>query len=155
MKDIARTLSLAALLGVHTLAGAGTPASPGATDAPREARMHHPDPARMTEHMSAMLGLSAEQTGAVQQINERFAAKMEEQRKQREAMRAAHREQMRGLRDQRDQELKKVLTEEQYARHLAQREAMHDQHGGHRRHGHGPGATPPAAPEAAPPAAAQ
>lgn len=107
------------------------------------------DPATMTQRMTTSLGLSPEQVTEVEQINQRFATQFEQQRKQQEAMRAAHQEAMGKIAAERDAALKGVLSEEQYARHLAHRQEMQERRRAHRGPG-GPGTGPRAA-EAPPP----
>jgi len=148
---------LLALAGAAQAADAPAPAQPasaqGASAPPMAARQM--DPAAMTERMSAHLGLSPEQTTRVEQINQRFATRLEEHRKQAEAMRAAHQEAMSKIAAERDAELKQVLTPEQYRKHAAQQQLMRERRGEHR--GPGPGMGPrapeaPAQPSPPPPA---
>ncbi len=73
--------------------------------------------AKHTEHMTKELGLSADQTAKVADINQRYATALGEV-KESTAERDAKREQAKGMRDRRDQELKQVLTAEQYAKML-------------------------------------
>ena len=100
-------------------AGAQSAPAPASRMSPR-----HMDPATMTQRMTTSLGLSPEQVTEVEQINQRFAKQLEQQRKQQEAMRAAHQEAMGKIAAERDAELKNVLTEEQYAKHASQRQAL-------------------------------
>lgn len=138
---------LLALAGVAQAAdapaAAQSAAQPGTGMAARQM-----DPAAMTERMSAHLGLSPEQAGKVQQINQRFTTLLEEHRRQAESMRAAHQEAMVKLGAQRDAELKEVLTEEQYRKHAEQKQMMQERR--HERRGDGgpgKGPRPLAAPE--------
>lgn len=145
---------LLALAGAAQAADAPAPAQPAAAPA---MAARHMDPAAMTQRMSAQLGLSPEQTTRVEQINQRFATRLEEHRKQAEAMRAAHQEAMSKIAAERDAELKQVLTPEQYSKHAAQQQLMRERRGEHRGPGPGPGMGPrapdaPAQPSPPPPA---
>lgn len=84
---------------------------------------HHgpPSAAEMTEHMQKDLDLSPEQLPKVRAINEEHAAGMAKLHPTEEEMRA-RREQMATLREKQAQELRGVLTEEQYARFTKQRQ---------------------------------
>lgn len=134
---------LLALAGAAQAADAPAAAQP-APAPPMAARQV--DPATMTQRMTTNLGLSPEQTTKVEQINGRFAKRLEEQRQQQEAMRASHQEAMGKIAAERDAELKGVLTEEQYARHVARQQMMRE------RRGSGPGKGP-RAPDASTPSA--
>ena len=123
---------LLALAGVAQAADAPVAAQSAAQPGKAARQM---DPAVMTERMSAHLGLSPEQAGKVQQINQRFATRLEEHRRQAESMRAAHQEAMFKLGAQRDAELKEVLTEEQYRKHAEQKQMMQERR--HERRGDG------------------
>ena len=145
---------LLALAGAAQAADAPAPAQPASAPPMATRQM---DPAAMTERMSAHLGLSPEQTTRVEQINQRFATRLEEHRKQAEAMRAAHQEAMSKIAAERDAELKQVLTPEQYSKHAAQQQLMRERRGEHRDPGPGPGMGPrapeaPAQPSPPPPA---
>lgn len=150
MNTLIKTLPLALLLALAGGAAAADPPTESAATpapAPRMAARHM-DPAAMTERMSAHLGLSPEQAGKVQQINQRFTTLLEEHRRQAESMRAAHQEAMLKLGAQRDAELKEVLTEEQYRKHAEQKQMMQERR--HERRGDGgpgKGPRPLAAPE--------
>lgn len=136
---VKKALPLTLLLALAgTVQAADSPAA--AQSAPASAR--HLDPALMTQRMTTNLGLSEEQARAVGQINARFAGRVEEQRQQQAGA-------MREIAAQRDAELKEVLTEQQYARHLAHRQEMQERRRAHRGPG-GPGTGPRAA-EAPPP----
>ena len=125
-------------------AGAQSAPAPASRMSPR-----HMDPATMTRRMTTNLGLSPEQVTEVEQINQRFATQFEQQRKQQEAMRAAHQEAMGKIAAERDAALKKVLSEEQYGRHVAHRQEMQERRRAHRGPG-GPGTGPRAAEAPAP-----
>ena len=111
-------------------AGAQSAPAPASRMSPR-----HMDPATMTRRMTTNLGLSPEQVTEVEQINQRFATRLEEHRRQAESMRAAHQEAMRKIGEQRDAELKEVLTEEQYRKHAEQKQMMQERR--HERRGDG------------------
>ena len=140
---VKKALPLTLLLALAgTVQAADSPAA--AQSAPDSAR--HMDPALMTQRMTTNLGLSEEQARAVGQINARFAGRVEEQRQQQAGA-------MREIAAQRDAELKEVLTEQQYARHLARKQEMQERRREHRGPG-GPGTGPRAteAPAPSPPA---
>ena len=138
---------LLALAGSAQAAVSPAGAQSAPAPAPRMAARHM-DPAAMTERMSAHLELSQEQTPKVQQINERFARQVEEQRQQQAAA-------MSRIAAEHDAQLKGVLTEEQYAKHLARKQEMQERRRAHRGPG-GPGTAPRAteapAPTTPPPA---
>lgn len=141
--SIKKALPLTLLLALAgTVQAADSPAA--TQSAPASAR--HMDPALMTQRMTKNLGLSEEQARGVEQINARFAGRVEEQRQQQAGA-------MREIAAQRDAELKEVLTDEQYARHLARKQEMQERRRAHRGPG-GPGTGPRAteAPAPNPPA---
>jgi periplasmic protein CpxP/Spy len=153
MNTLIKTLPLALLLALAGgAAAADPPTEPAATPAPAP-RMaaRHMDPAAMTERMTRHLGLSPEQAREVEQINERFATQVEEHRKQAESMRAAHREAVHKIGAQRDAELKKVLSEEQFRKHAEQKQMMQERRREHGGPG-GKGPRPPAGTTPPPPA---
>ena len=84
---------------------------------------HHHSPEQQTQRMKEGLGLSDEQAAAVGEINKRYAERIDalkptpEEREQR-------RQQMHALMAERNEELRQVLTEEQYAKHLQHQQRM-------------------------------
>ena len=82
---------------------------------------------KRTETMTQELGLSVEQTASVQVIKERFAKSMMEL-KQVEQAEETQKERARILRHNRDEDLKAVLTAEQYEQILAHRKAKEAEH---------------------------
>lgn len=78
--------------------------------------------AQHTKRMTRELGLSSDQTAKVQDINLRFAQSLSEV-KGSTAEQGAKKEQAQGMKEKRDQELKLVLTEEQYSNMLELRKA--------------------------------
>lgn len=132
----AKTLPLALLLALSGVAQAMEGPGHSAGGPNRMTTVRAIDPATLTQRMTTNLGLTPEQVTEVDQINQRFAKQLEQQRKQQEAMRAAHQEAMGKIAAERDAELKNVLTEEQYAKHASQRQALKQ-----RRRDH-PGAAP-------------
>jgi hypothetical protein len=146
MNILARTLPLTVLLALSGAAQAVD--GPGHTaGGPNRMAVRSMDPATLTQRMTTNLGLSPEQVTEVEQINQRFARQVEEHRKQQEAMRAAHQEAMGKIAAERDAELKKILNEEQYAKHASQQQRRRDHRGA------GPGMAPPAPAQTAPPPA--
>jgi Spy/CpxP family protein refolding chaperone len=102
----------------------GGPHGPGPDDpaaAQRGGRHHSPE--QQTQRMKEGLGLSDEQAAAVGEINKRYAERIDalkptpEEREQR-------RQQMHALMAERNEELKQVLNEEQYAKHLQHQQQM-------------------------------
>ena len=83
-----------------------------------------------TERMTRDLALSTDQAAKVEAINLKYAEQAEVLRKEREAQRAAMEKEGRGkdMRTAREADMKAVLTPEQHAKWLAQREAMKEQH---------------------------
>lgn len=150
MNILAKTLPLTLLLALSGVAQAVD--GPGHTaGGPNRMAMRSMDPATLTQRMTTNLGLSPEQVTEVEQINQRFARQVEEHRKQQEAMRAAHQEAMGKIAAERDVELKKVLNEEQYAKHASQQQSLQQRRRDH--HGAGPGMAPPAPAQTTPPPA--
>ncbi|MBL7938685.1 MAG: hypothetical protein JNL43_04925 [Flavobacteriales bacterium] len=82
---------------------------------------------KRTETMTEELGLSTEQTAKVQVINERFAKAMMDLKKVQQAE-DAQKERARIIRQQRDVELKAVLTTEQYEKMLFLRKEKKAEH---------------------------
>lgn len=117
----------AAILAFATLTVVGLGAAAHASH--HGGKMGHASPeeraARQTAHMTEALGLSPEQAEEVGAINRKYAAKAQEARKD-----AASREDrhgaMREMMGQRDEELRAVLDDEQYARLQEMRKAMHE-----------------------------
>ena len=129
--NITHRLPLAMLRAVAF--GYGAHAADTAGDGMRARSM---DPARMTERMSERLELTPEQSASVQKINERFVADMQKQRAGMDKAREENRKAMQKLGGERDAQLKKVLSEEQYSKHAEQQAKMRERWSGHR--GHGP-----------------
>ncbi|WP_430933553.1 DUF4890 domain-containing protein [Saccharicrinis sp. 156] len=75
---------------------------------------------KQTERMKEDLGLTDKQTTKIQSINLKYANKQQELRKNASGDREAMRESMKTIRDERMTELKKVLTEEQVEKLVAQ-----------------------------------
>lgn len=72
------------------------------------------DPAQRCEKMIAELKLDEKQAAEFRKINTEFREKMLKEREAIEADRQKMREQMKTLRNDRDEQLKKILTDEQY-----------------------------------------
>jgi Spy/CpxP family protein refolding chaperone len=85
---------------------------------------------KQTERMKENLQLSEDQVNKVSKINLDFAQKRQELRKSASDDRTAMREQMEKIRDERNTELKQVLTAEQYKKFLTQEEEMRNNGGG-------------------------
>ncbi len=82
-----------------------------------------------TERMKKELNLSDKQTTEVSAINLKYAQKMKEQRKNSSGDRESMREEMETMREERNAEFKKVLTEEQYEQMLKNEEEMRKNRG--------------------------
>ena len=92
---------------------------------PQHKKFNAEDMSKMqTEMMKKELNLSDKQTTEVSAINLKFAKKMDEQRKNSDGDREAMHEEMEAMQEERNAELKKVLTEEQYEKMLAKEEEM-------------------------------
>ncbi len=72
------------------------------------------DPTQRCEKMITELKLDEKQAAEFRKINTEFREKMMQERKAVEADRQKMREQMKTLRNDRDEQLKKILTDEQY-----------------------------------------
>src|SRR5262245_24881835 len=79
-----------------------------------------------TAMMTSRLGLSAEQTPRIAEINRKYAEKMEPLIKGTEGPLVKMR-QMRELNEQKEGELKQVLSPEQFQKYLASKDAMREQ----------------------------
>lgn len=131
-----RTALLAAALSLPLAAVAMPPgggphgAGPGDPAATQRGGRHH-SPEQQTLRMKEGLGLSDEQTAAVGEINKRYAERIDalkptpEEREQR-------RQQMQALMAERNEELKQVLDEQQYAKHLQHQQRMMQKFRDHR-----------------------
>jgi len=82
---------------------------------------------KRTETLTKELGLSADQTAKVQVINDRFSRSMMDLHRTKLTEEAA-KERGNVIRQDRDSELKAILTEEQYARMLAVRKEKKAEH---------------------------
>lgn len=71
---------------------------------------------QQTKHMSAQLGLSQEQAAKVKEINLKYAKQQQEHR--------GSREDMMKMNDEKNAELKGVLTEAQYQKHMDRNKQM-------------------------------
>jgi len=73
---------------------------------------------RRTEQMVKDLDLNGKQTKQVLDLNTKFAEEMKNTRDENKGNRDQMQESMRKMRDDRNTELKKILTDEQYKKHL-------------------------------------
>ncbi|MGF7139750.1 DUF4890 domain-containing protein [Roseimarinus sediminis] len=73
---------------------------------------------RQTEQMVTDLKLNADQTTKVQELNKKYSDKMRELFQDAQGDRSQMREKMGKLRDEKNVELKEILTPEQYKKHL-------------------------------------
>ncbi|MDX5348680.1 MAG: hypothetical protein LPJ89_09770 [Hymenobacteraceae bacterium] len=87
-----------------------------------------------TKRMQQELGLTNEQAQKLKTINLAHAKEMQEYRKSTEAERNALKEQRKTLHSKHQEQLKSVLTEEQYQKHQANMEAKHQKRKQHRQH---------------------
>ncbi len=85
---------------------------------------------KQTEMMKKELNLSDEQTTEVSAINLKFAKKMDEQRENSSGDRESMHEEMEKMREERNAELKEVLSEKQYKTMLEKEEEMRKNHKG-------------------------
>lgn len=76
------------------------------------------DPAQRCEKMIADLKLDEKQAADFRKVEAEFRDKMKAERKQADWDRRKMREKMMSLRDDRDAEMKKILTEDQYKQYL-------------------------------------
>lgn len=76
------------------------------------------DPAQRCEKMIADLKLDEKQAADFRKVEAEFRDKMKAERKQADLDRRKMREKMMSLRDDRDAEMKKILTEDQYKQYL-------------------------------------
>lgn len=81
-----------------------------------------------TERLTKELELSPEQATQVQAINLKYADKMDELRKEREAERGAMRSDAQAMGDAHDTEMKAVLTADQYAKWTTRKEELKARH---------------------------
>lgn len=86
---------------------------------PGERAAHH------TERMTEKLGLSSEQEAQVEAINLKYADKIAALRSESESERKEKRKAIKALFEEKDKELKAVLTEEQYQQYREHKKAMH------------------------------
>lgn len=73
-----------------------------------------PDPAKRFEQLVKELKLDEKQTKEFKKINDDFIAKLKKERESTSSDREKKRENMKAMTDERDKQIKKVLTEEQY-----------------------------------------
>ena len=76
------------------------------------------DPAQRCEKMIADLKLDEKQAADFRRVEAEFRDKMEAERKQLDSDRQKMREKMTAMRNDRDAEMKKILTEDQYKQYL-------------------------------------
>lgn len=77
-----------------------------------------------TDKMAADLGLNEDQKTKVADINKKYGAEAEELRADRKAEKDVRRAEAQKRAEARDQELKAVLTDEQYTKHLEMKAAQ-------------------------------
>jgi len=132
MKTLTRSLMLTALISTSALAQAGIPAAGNGSET-SEAPMRgmHMSPEQHTALMKQELGLSDEQTGAVAELNQRYAARKREMHEQAQAQRKERWAKAKAMMGDRDTELRQILNEEQYARLEAQRQEQREMRGKH------------------------
>lgn len=91
---------------------------------------------RQTEQMVKDLDLNEKQTKQVSDLNAKFAEQMKKARDENQGDRDKMRASMKKMRDDRNTELKKILTDEQYKKHLELQEKRMKERG--KRGGGGP-----------------
>ena len=84
------------------------------------------DPAQRCEKMIADLKLDEKQAADFRKVEAEFRDKMKAERKQADLDRRKMREKMMSLRDDRDAEMKKILTEDQYKQYLEKQRLVKD-----------------------------
>ena len=82
--------------------------------------------AKLTDWMKTNLQLTAEQGKPVQEINLKYAIKTEELRNTDEPRKEKFKK-LKGYNEEKDQELKKVFTEEQFKLYLAKKEEVKEE----------------------------
>ncbi|MCW3788632.1 hypothetical protein [Plebeiibacterium sediminum] len=96
---------------------------------PQQRSFNAEDMSKMqTERMKKDLKLSDKQTDEVSAINLKYAKKIEAQRNKTDGDRASMRDQMTSLRKEKNAELKKILSEEQYEKMLQIEEERRNNH---------------------------
>ncbi len=112
------------LVGALVFAGAAQASHHGG-------KMGHGSPAeraaRQTEHMTQALGLSEEQSRQVGEINQKYATEAQASMET-AASREERHGRMREIMGKRDEELRQVLSEEQYESLQSMRESMRKAH---------------------------
>ena len=92
------------------------------------------DPAQRCEKMIADLKLDEKQAVDFRKVETEFREKMKAERKQTESDRQKMREKMNTMRNDRDAQIKKILTEEQYKQYL-EKQGSQSPRKGHGRRG--------------------
>ena len=90
-------------------------------DTSREARVKQWQNQRL-DQLSQDLGLSEEQRQEYAEIQDKYMKEMQELRSSGQSSRFVKMEEMKALREAQDKEIKKLFTEEQYAKFLEQRQ---------------------------------
>ena len=82
------------------------------------------DSQKRIEKMCKDLNLNEEQTKQFQQINKDFMEKMKKQREAADTDRQKHREAMQAMQTERNAQIKKILTDEQYKKYTEMQKNM-------------------------------
>ena len=91
------------------------------------------DPAQRCEKMIADLKLNEKQAADFRKVEAEFRDKMKAERKQADSDRQKMREKMTTMRNDRDAEMKKILTEDQYKQYLEKQRSQSPRKGHGRR----------------------
>lgn len=91
-----------------------------------------PDYTRRCERMISELKLNEQQAAEFRKVNEEFMKRAEKEREEMKAFRDKQREKMRTMENEKDAQLKKILTDEQYKLYLEKKQSK----GKKRPHGH-------------------
>lgn len=92
-----------------------------------------PDDGRRCERMISELKLNEQQAAEFRKVNEEFMKRAEKEREEMKAFRDKQREKMRTMESEKDAQLKKILTDEQYKQYLEKKQSK----GKKRPHGYG------------------
>lgn len=91
------------------------------------------DPAQRCEKMIADLKLDEKQAADFRKVEAEFREKMKAERKQADSDRRKMREKMMTMRNERDAEMKKILTEDQYKQYIEKQRSQSPREGNGRK----------------------
>lgn len=87
------------------------------------------DPSKRSERMVEQLKLDEKQAAEFRKINTEFAEKMKIERTEMDKSREQQRSKMLSMRDEKNAQLKKVLTDEQYKQYVDNQQSREKRHG--------------------------